>query len=124
MVDSSGWLEYFAQAPNAPFFRSAIHATEMLLVPTICIYEVYKRIVAQRDEEEALAAVAWMALGRVVDLTQSIALLAADLSLEHHLPMADSIILATARTYNATLWTQDAHFAGLEGVKYIERKSE
>ncbi len=121
LVDSSGWLEYFAKASNAAFFRPAIHDTESLLVPTICIYEVYKRILAQRDEEEALAAVAWMAGGQVVDLTQQIALLAADLSHEHRLPMAGSIILATARAYNATLWTQDAHFAGLEGVRYIAK---
>lgn len=121
VVDSSGWLEYFAKAANAAFFRPAIHDTERLLVPTICIYEVYKRIAAQRDEEEALAAVAWMTAGKVVDLTQQIALLAADLALEHHLSMANSIILATARAYEATLWTQDAHFKGLEGVRYVEK---
>ncbi len=122
VVDSSGWLEYFAKASNAAFFRPAIHDTEHLLIPTVCIYEVYKRILAQAGEEEALAALAWMASGQVVDLTQQIALLAADLSLEYHLAMADSIILATARTYNATLWTQDAHFAGLEGVKYVAKQ--
>lgn len=121
VVDSSGWLEYFAKASNAAFFRPAIHDTENLLVPTICIYEVYKRVLAQADEEEALAAIGWMASGQVVDLTQQIALLAADPSLEHHLSMADSMILATARAYHATLWTQDAHFAGLEGVKYIQK---
>jgi predicted nucleic acid-binding protein len=121
VVDSSGWLEYFAKASNTSFFREAIHNTQTLLVPTICIYEVYKRIVAQRDEEEALAAIAWMSVGLVIDLTKQIALLAADLSLEHGLAMADSVIYATTRIYNATLWTQDAHFAGLEGVRYLSK---
>jgi len=121
VVDSSGWLEYFAKGPNTTFFKPVIHNTEALLVPTICLYEVYKRIAAQRDEEEALSAVAWMATMRVIDLDQEIAIQAADLSREHKLPMADSIIYATARSLNATLWTQDAHFAGLEGVEYVEK---
>lgn len=122
VVDSSGWLEYFAKNANTAFFAPIIHATGALLVPTICIYEVYKRIVSQRDDEEALAAVVWMATGQVVDLTQEIALSAAVISHEHKLSMADSIILATTRKYNATLWTQDTHFSGLEGVQYIEKK--
>ncbi len=123
VVDSSGWLEYFSKTANTAFFAPVIHATGALLVPTICIYEVYKRIVSQRDDdEEALAAIVWMATGQVVDLNQEIALSAAVISLEQKLLMADSIILATARKYNAILWTQDAHFKGLEGVHYIEKK--
>ena len=121
VVDSSGWLEYFAKGPNTTFFKPVIHNTEALLVPTICLYEVYKRIATQRDEEEALAAIAWMATGQVVDLNQEVAIQAADLSREHKLAMADSIIYATARAFHATLWTQDAHFSGLEGVEYIEK---
>jgi toxin FitB len=123
VVDSSGWLEYFARKANTAFFAPVIHATGELLVPTICMYEVYKRIAAQRDDdEEALVAVVWMATGKVIDLNQEIVLSAALISREHKLSMADSIILATARKYNAILWTQDAHFAGLEGVQYIEKK--
>lgn len=122
VVDSSGWLEYFAKNVNTAFFAPVIHATATLLVPTICIYEVYKRIASQRDDEEALAAIAWMSIGQVVDLNQEIALSAAVISHDHKLAMADSIILATARKYNARLWTQDAHFEGLEGVRYIEKK--
>lgn len=122
VADSSGWLEYFAKGPNTAFFRPIIHNTEALLIPTICIYEVYKRIVAQRDEEDALAAIAWMATAQVIDLTQEIAIQAADISREHKLAMADSIIYATARAFHATLWTQDAHFSGLEGVQYFEKK--
>jgi len=121
VVDSSGWLEYFAKGPNTTFFKPVIHNTEALLVPTICLYEVYKRIATQRDEEEALAAIAWMATGQVVDLNQEVAIQAADLSREHKLAMADSIIYATARAFHATLWTQDAHFSGLEGVEYVEK---
>jgi len=122
VVDSSGWLEYFAKSANTAFFAPIIKDEQALLVPTICLYEVYKRIVAQRDEEEALAAIAWMATGQIIDLNQEIALSAASISREHKLAMADSMIYATARSTNAILWTQDAHFAGLEGVKYIEKK--
>jgi predicted nucleic acid-binding protein len=122
VVDSSGWLEYFAKGLNSAFFRPAIRDTAVLIVPTICVYEVYKWIVGQRDEEEALAAVAWMAAGKVVDLNQEIAIQAADYSREYKLPMADSMIYATARALDATLWTQDVHFDGLESVKYIEKK--
>jgi predicted nucleic acid-binding protein len=122
VVDSSGWLEYFAKDANSTFFAPVIHATEDLIVPTISMYEVYKKTILQRDEEEALNAIAWMSLGTVVDMTQEIALDAAVLSLEHKLPMADSIILATAQAHGAILWTQDEHFKDIEGVKYIAKK--
>jgi toxin FitB len=122
IVDSSGWLEYFAKGPNATFFKPILRDTETLLVPTICIYEVYKWIAAQRDEEEALAAIAWMATAQMVDLNHEIAIQAADFSREHKLAMADSVIYATARAFHATLWTQDTHFAGLEGVEFIDKK--
>ena len=122
VVDSSGWLEYFGKGSNSEFFAPAIKKSDQLIVPTISIYEVYKRIVVQRDEEEALSAVGWMAVGLIADLTQEIALAAADLSVEHKLPMAESIILATARANNATLWTQDEHFKDLADVRYFEKK--
>jgi predicted nucleic acid-binding protein len=121
VVDSSGWLEYFGKGSNGEFFAPAIRASDELVVPTISMYEVYKRIVLQRDEEEALSAVGWMSVGRVAELTQEIALIAADLSMAHQLPMADSIILATARAHSATLWTQDAHFKDLPDVRYVEK---
>lgn len=121
VVDSSGWLEYFAKGLNGAFFAPAIQDTANLIVPTICIYEVYKRILIQRDEEDALNVVGWMSLGQIVDLTRDIALQATDLSLEHKLPMADSMILAVARAYEATLWTQDEHFRDLPGVEYIQK---
>ena len=121
VVDSSGWLEYFGKGPNGEFFASAIEAGDQLVVPTISIYEVYKRIALQRDEEDALSAIGWMTVGMVADLTQEIALIAADLSMEHKLPMAHSIILATARANNAPLWTQDEHFKDLPDVKYVKK---
>ena len=122
VIDLSGWLEYFGKGPNKTFFKPVIHNTEALLVPTICLYEVYKRVAAQRDEEEALSAIAWMATGQMIDLNQEIAIQAADFSRQHKLAMADSIIYATARAFGATLWTQDAHFSGLEGVEFIEKR--
>ncbi len=121
IVDSSAWLEYFAGGPNGRFFAPAIQKTTELVVPTVCIYEAFKRVLTQRGEEAALAVVGWMAAGQVVDLTQRIALSAAALSLAERLPMADSIILATARAYNATVWTQDEHLQGLAGVQYVPK---
>lgn len=118
VVDSSGWLEYLAAGPNADFFASAIEETSKLLVPTISLYEVFKRVLQQRDEGDALQAVALMQQGRVVDLAAPLSLGAARLSVEHGLPMADSIMLATARTYDATLWTQDEDFEGLASVRF------
>ena len=122
VVDLSGWLEYFGKADNSHFFAHVIQKTDILIVPTISLYEVYKKIVLQRDEEEALSAIGWMSTGKIIELTQELALSAAVLSMEHKLPMADSMILATARAHDATLWTQDEHFKGLESVRYIEKK--
>ena len=118
VVDSSGWLEYFADGPNAPFFADAVEATGELIVPTISLYEVFKRVLQQRGENDALEAVALIMQGEVVTLDVTLALSAARLSSELRLPMAGSIILATARSEGAILWTQDAHFNGLEGVRY------
>lgn len=108
VVDSSGWLEYFAAAPNTEFFATPIEATAELLVPALCLYEVFKRVMQQRGEGDALQAVALMQQGKVIELSSALALGAARKSLEHRLPMADSIILATAKAFNATLWTQDS----------------
>jgi predicted nucleic acid-binding protein len=124
VIDSSGWLEYFTGGENASFFAPAIQDVENVVVPTVSIYEVFKRILIEKDRTDALEAVAIMYDGRVVDLDREIALIAADLSYELKLPMADSIILATARANKATLWTQDEHFKDLEGVKYVEKKGK
>jgi predicted nucleic acid-binding protein len=119
VVDSSGWLEYFADGPNAAFFGKPIEATADLVVPSLSVYEVFKRVCQQRGEGDALQAVAVMQQGAVVDLTSSLALAAARISLDVSIPMADSVMLATARAWNATLWTQDADFEKLPGVRYI-----
>lgn len=118
VVDSSAWLEYFGDGPNAGEFADAIADTERLVVPSITLFEVFKRIRLQRDLGAALYAVAQMQRGRVVDLDANLAIAATELSAESGLPMADSIILATARSEDATLWTQDADFEGLEDVEY------
>ena len=118
LVDSSAWLEYLADGPGATEFAQAIEDTDALVVPTIVLYEVTKRITQLKDESAALAAAGAMTRGQVVDLTATLALEAARVSLLENLPLADSVILATARQQAAVLWTQDAHFRGLEGVQY------
>ena len=122
VVDSSGWLEFFANGPNADFFAPVIRNLPELVVPTISLFEVFKRVLQQRGESQALHAVAAMQQGRVVDLDPTLALRAAKLSVDLKIPMADSIMLATARACNAMLWTQDADFKGIEGVRYAEKK--
>lgn len=123
VVDSSAWLEYFANGPNADFFCAAIEKAAELIVPSLTLYEVFKRVLQQRDEGSALQAVAVMQQGAVVDLDAPLALAAAKLSVDLRLPMADSVILATARSHAAILWTQDADFKGIPGVEYRKHKS-
>ncbi len=124
VVDSSAWLEYFADGPNAAFFAKPIESPSRLIVPTISLYEVFKRVLIQRDEGAALQAVAIMGQGEIVDLDTPLALSAAKLSAELQLPMADSMILATARQFDATIWTQDTDFKDLPNVKFkAARKS-
>ena len=122
VVDSSGWIEYFTEGGNANFFSPPIRDVDNLIVPTICVYEVFKRLLAERDEDSALLSVGLMSHGREVELDRIIAIDAAHISRELKLAMADSMILATARAYDATLWTQDEHFKGIENVKYVEKK--
>jgi predicted nucleic acid-binding protein len=123
IVDSCGWLEYLAAGPNADFFAAALEAIDDLVVPTVSVYEVFKRVLQQRGESEGLQAVALMQQGLVVDLTPPIALEAARTSVSLGLPMADSIMLATARSIPATFLTQDSHFAGIDGVSYVAMQS-
>jgi toxin FitB len=123
VVDSSGWLEYFADDTNADYFTEPIENVAELLVPTISLYEVFKRVLQQRDENDALEAVAQMMRGQLIELNSSIALSAAKLAIQYKMPMADSIMLATAYEHGATLWTQDAHFASVPSVRYIPKIS-
>lgn len=121
IVDSSGWLEYFAGTNRAKYFAKTIENPRSLLVPSITLYEVFKKVLIEKDESIALFVIAHMKLGQVVDLDLEIALSAAKLSKEHQLPMADSIIWATAQKYNAVIWTQDADFKEFSNVKYFKK---
>ena len=118
VVDSSAWLEYFADGPNAAVFAKPIESTRSLIVPTLSLFEVFKRVSQQRNEDEALRAIALMEQGKIVDLDRATALEAARLAIEHRIGMADSLMLATAQRHRATLWTQDADFEGLPGTAY------
>jgi len=121
LVDSSGWIEYFVDGPKAKFFAAAIDDTDHLLVPTICLFEVFKKVLRDQGESEALHVTMQMEEGQVIDLDCSLALRAARLSFSTKLPMADSIILATSQAFGATIWTQDADFAKIKGVKYTPK---
>lgn len=121
VVDSSGWIEYITRGGNAQFFIPPVRDLDNLLVPSVCFYEVFKRLLVDLDEDAALLAVGWMSQGRETILDRRIALEAAHIAQETKLAIADSIVLASARANNATLWTQDAHFKGMDGVKYIEK---
>ncbi len=121
VVDSSGWLEFFAESRNAKVFAKPIENVAELLVPSITITEVFKKVRQTSDEQSALKAVAHMRQGQVVDLDTNLAMSAARLGYELKLPLADSIILATARLYEAVLWTQDQDFKNIGGVRYISK---
>jgi len=122
IVDSSGWLAYFADEPNAKHFLTPLSDSALLVVPTVTIYEVFKVVLRESSENEALQAVVAMQKGRVVDLNAPLAIAASKLSLVHNLPMADSIILATAQEFKAILWTQDSDFKNISNVKYFPKK--
>jgi predicted nucleic acid-binding protein len=123
VVDSSGWLEYFAGGPNADFFAKPIEATAQLIVPTLSLCEVFKKISQQRGDGDALQAIAVMQQGQIAELSSILALAAARISLHHSMPMADSLILATAQASEAVLWTQDADFAKMPGVRYVAKRA-
>jgi predicted nucleic acid-binding protein len=122
IVDSSGWLAYFADEPNAKYFQSPLKETASLIVPTVTLYDVFKVVLRESSENEALQAAVAMRRGKVVDLTASLAIAASKLSLAHNLPMADSIILATAKAFGATIWTQNSDFMNISDAKYFPKK--
>ncbi len=121
LVDSSGWLEYFTNGKNAKFFAPAIENSSELIVSVINLYEVYKKVSSEKDDESAIQAVALMQQPKVVEITSSISILAAKLSIKLKIPMADSLIYATAKIYSAIVWTQDSDFENLEGIKYFKK---
>lgn len=123
VVDSSGWIEYFFAGRNMSFFSPPVEDTGNLLVPVVCLFEVFKKVQQVADEARALLAVAHMKQGRIVPLTEEIALKAAVVSLKHKLPLADSLVYATAQMEGATLLTQDEDFNGLPGVNYRKART-
>lgn len=123
LVDTSGWIEYFFGEKNSSYFSEPIENTSVLIVPVVCLYEVFKKVNQVADEAQALQAIAQMKQGKVIELNEEIALKAAKISLRYKLPMADSFIYATGQIENATIWTQDADFKDLPGVKYKEART-
>jgi predicted nucleic acid-binding protein len=121
VVDSTLWLEYFADTENGNAVSDVIENTGELIVPTITIYEVFKKLLLEKSEGDALLAIAHMRQGTVVGLDDELSLAAAKISIDFKTPMADSVIYATNLEYGCTLWTQDKHFFGLESVKYFEK---
>ena len=119
IIDSSGWLEYFSDGPNAKHYLTPLNEPSSLIVPVITIYEVFKVVLRESAENEALQAVAAMRKGKIINLNAKLAMDASKLSLQHKIPMADSIILATARAYDCVIWTQDSDFQHIEGVNYF-----
>ena len=119
VVDSSGWLEYCTDSDRAPLFAAAIEDAENLFVPVISVYEVFRKVLRERGENDALQVASMMQGGQLIDLDFALALEAA----RHPLPLADSIIYATAMLHEATLWTQDEHFKDLPNVRYFPRQS-
>lgn len=117
VVDSSAWLEYFTDSDRASLFAPAIEDAAHLLVPVITLYEVFKKVLRERGEDDALQVAGVMQSGRLIDVDGASALEAA----RHALPLADSLIYATARRHGATLWTQDEHFKDLPHVRFFPR---
>jgi len=123
VVDSSAWLEYFANGIGAAHFATAIESVDRLVVPAVCLLEVFKVVLRQRGESDALQAAALMQQGTVVDLDATMALAAAKVGVELKLPLADSIVYATAQRVGGVVWTQDDDFDGLPDVEYFSRAS-
>ena len=123
LVDSSGWIEFFADGPNAGQFAPVVAETASLLVPTIVLHEVFRWADREGGELAANRAVVAMQVGNVVALDSDLAIAAARAARRNKLPTADSIIYATAQARNATVWTQDDDFQELPGVRYIARVS-
>jgi len=122
VVDSSGWLEYFTDGANADIFKPIIGDETSLIIPAVCLYEVFKITLSRAGEDEAVRVAGLMSFGQMIDFDREVALVAAPISTQYKLAMADSVIYAIAQMHNATLWTQDAHFKDLPGVQYIEKK--
>jgi predicted nucleic acid-binding protein len=124
IVDSSGWIEYFIESSNAHFFAPLIEDTKTLIVPSISLYEVFKKLLIETNENTAFQAISQMQIGKVIVLDEPLAVNAARIGFDLKLALADSVILATARLFNATLYTQDEHFKNIPNVKFISKKKD
>ncbi len=124
VVDSSCWLEYFEGSNVAELIAAPIEDIESLIVPSITLYEVFKKLLMEKDEDSALLAVAHMKQGQVIELDSDLSIYSAKISREYKLPMADSIIYTTSKKYNCILWTQDKHFKDFKDVKYFEKEKK
>lgn len=122
LVDSSAWLEFFKNSPNARHFSAIIENTEELIVSPINYFEIYKKVLQDFGPDDAKRAIGFLNQGKNIEISNSIALEASELALSHHLHMADSILLATANSVDAIFWTMDAHFKDIPGVKYFEKE--
>ena len=121
LVDSSGWLEFFTDGPLAEQYSSHLTDLNGIFTPTLVLYEVYKRIRRERGEEEALTAAAQLKKTRLIPLTDTVAIRAAEASLEYRLAMGDAVVYATAILNDATLVTSDSDFKDIPGVIYLEK---
>lgn len=121
LIDSSAWIAYFTGEKNAKYFRKAINDRENLIVPSIVIYEVFKKILQEKGKDTAIKYAGHLCEGKIIGLDSVTALTAAGIAAEFQLAMADSIILATAREYNATIWTQDSDFQNFPEAKYFKK---
>jgi predicted nucleic acid-binding protein len=121
IIDSSFWLEYFAGTDSGNIVSEIVEDTNSLIIPTITLYEVFKKLLLETTEDDALFCRAHLKQGNIINLNDELSLFASKLSLEFKLPMADSIIYATNLKYNCVLWTQDRHFSGLNFVNYFEK---
>ena len=122
VVDSSGWIEFLVGGPNAGFFETPLSVQDRLLVPSVIVLEVYRYVLRNEGRAKALSVAATMHQGRVIDLDTGLAIEAAELGASHGLPLADSIVYASALSHEATLWTQDADFDGLDHVEYRPKR--
>ena len=122
VVDSSGWIEFLVGGPNAGFFETPLSVQDRLLVPSVIVLEVYRYVLRNEGRGKVLSVAATMHQGRVIDLDTGLAIEAAELGASHGLPLADSIVYASALSYEATLWTQDEDFDGLDHVEYRPKR--
>ena len=121
IIDSTFWLEYFSGTEAGNIVSELIESVDKLIVPTITLYEVFKKLLLETTEDDALFAIAHMKQGNIIDLNDELALSAAKISKDYRIPMADSIIYATNIKFNCILWTQDKHFINLDSVNYFEK---